>query len=155
MRCNMYLLGLKVFLRADDQVSLTLVSAVALRNNCVFMILYTFSGWVKFSVIINIRKNSKCLSSNIWWKIFYCGLQGSGEPFFTSKEQLRDSCKRKRNIVKSSVVFNVKNKIETKGLAQFNRPFLIKKPNFNRWIHHVNSASFFYTCDGKLQAHYN
>ena len=40
----MYLLGLKVFLRADDQVSLTLVSAGALRNNCVFMILYTFSG---------------------------------------------------------------------------------------------------------------
>ena len=52
-------------------------------------------------------------------------------------------------------MFNVKNKIEAKGLAQFNQPFLIKKPNFNRWIHHVNSASLFYTCDGKLQAQYN
>ena len=39
----MYLLDLK-FLKADHQVSLTLESAGAIRDNCVFTIHYSFSG---------------------------------------------------------------------------------------------------------------
>ena len=31
--------------------------------------------------------------------------------------------------------------IETKVLPQFNRPFSIKKPHFNLWIHNANSTS--------------
>ena len=34
--------------------------------------------------------------------------------FFTAKQQIRDSCKRYKNHVKSSSLYNVKNKIEPK-----------------------------------------
>ena len=67
MRWNIYLLGLK-FLRADNQVSLTLESAGALRNNFVFIIRHSFSGWVKFSVIINMKKIYILLYANTKFK---------------------------------------------------------------------------------------
>ena len=47
--------------------------------------------------------------------------------FFTAKDQIKDSCKRYRNHVKNSSVYNLKNKIETKDLPQLDRPFSIKK----------------------------
>ena len=49
---------------------------------------------------------------------------------------------RLNGTVKSSSVYNVINKIETKDLPQFNWPFSIKKPQFNRRIHNASSTSY-------------
>ena len=96
------------------------------------------------------KKNWRRLSSNIWYKIFYCGIHRSKHSSFTNttydktiffaKEQINKSCKRYRNHVKSSSVYNVKNKIETKDLPQLDWPFSIKKPQFNRRIHNASST---------------
>ena len=61
---------------------------------------------------------------------------------FTVKEKIRDSCKWYRNHINSSSVYNVINKIETKDFPQFNWPFSIKKPQFNRRIHNASSTSY-------------
>ena len=49
---------------------------------------------------------------------------------------------RVNGTVKISSVYNVINKIETKDLQQFNWPFSIKKPQFNRRIHNASSTSY-------------
>ena len=46
-------------------------------------------------------KLKNCIQTNNWQ-----------DDFFTSREQLRESCKRYRNHVKSSDVFNVKDRVE-------------------------------------------
>ena len=61
---------------------------------------------------------------------------------FTVKEKIRDSCKRYRNHVNSSSVYNFINKIKTKDFPQFNWPFSIIKPQFNRRIHNASSTSY-------------
>ena len=98
-------------------------------------------------------------------------------PTHQNKEQIRESCKRYRNHVKSSAVCNVKNIMENKGLLRFKWPFSIKKPSFILRIHNassylisslsnwygggiesfcshriLSSASLFNIADGKLQA---
>ena len=47
------------------------------------------------------KLKTNCIQTNNWQY-----------DFFTSKEQLRESCKRYRNHVKSSDVFNVKDRVE-------------------------------------------
>ena len=66
--------------------------------------------------------------------------QPTTRQYFFAKEQINESCKRYRNHVKSSSVYNVKNKIETKDLPQLDWPFSIKKPQFNRRIHNASST---------------
>ena len=62
--------------------------------------------------------------------------------FFTAKQQIRDPCKRYKHHVKSSSLYNVKNKTETKDLPQLDWPFSIEKPQFNRRIHNASSTSY-------------